>query len=78
MEGRNVFCLEPFLFFGLWLDCNFFPYLHSGNKGCFGAKDIDESCYSCEEIRAAYEDKGWHWNVVKFDICMKGKLFGVS
>ena len=50
-----------------------FPYLHSGDKGCFGAKHIDESCYSCEEIRAAYEDKGWHWNVVEFDICMKGK-----
>ena len=42
-------------------------------KGCFGAKEIDETCTSCEQIRAAYEDKGWHWNVVDFDICMKGK-----
>ena len=52
---------------------NLFPCFHSDNKGCFGAKEITESCSSCEEIRAAYENKGWHWNVVEFDICMKGK-----
>ena len=46
---------------------------YSDDKGCFGAKGINESCTSCEDIRAAYEDRGWHWNVVKFDICMKGK-----
>ena len=50
-----------------------FSCFHSDNKGCFGAKEITESCSSCEDFRAAYEDKGWHWNVVKFDTCMKGK-----
>ena len=45
---------------------------NSGYKGCFGAKEINETCNSCEDIVTAYENKGWHWDVTKFDVCMKG------
>ena len=43
-----------------------------GYKGCFGAKEINETCNSCEDIITAYDSKGWHWDVLKFDVCMKG------
>ena len=45
---------------------------HLGYTGCFGAKEINETCNSCEDIITAYENKGWHWDVLKFDVCMKG------
>ena len=43
-------------------------------KGCGGAKDVGETCHSCEEVQTAYEEKEWHWNIVEFDDCMIGSL----
>ena len=44
-------------------------------NGCGGAKDVEESCHSCEELKTAYEEKEWHWNIAEFDDCMIGPLY---